>query len=190
VNFAKYIADFSDDQVTAALYMAMGILVMLAFLAKVRSRKYVRRNGWSRFTRFNPYNHLRPCAPMTDAERQVYRNLVMALSPALVVSFQTAMSAMVTHDAKLPSCRIGLVRNTFNRLRVDFALYHFGTNKVLAVVELDDRTHASRQQQQEDARRDRILLAVGIKVVRVRYGQETTPQALAERFAGFIPHRS
>jgi hypothetical protein len=94
---------------------------------------------------------------------------------------------MVTHEARLASWRIGLVRYTFNRLRVDFALYHFGTNKVVAVVELDDRSHASREQKDEDARRDRILLAAGIKVVRLQYGQETTPQALAERFAGFIP---
>jgi hypothetical protein len=73
VKYLDNIPGLTDTQIALALYMAMGVLVVLAFLANVRGRRNVRWNGRRRFTRFNPYNHLKLCAPMTDAERQAYR---------------------------------------------------------------------------------------------------------------------
>jgi hypothetical protein len=168
----------------------MAILVSLALILPRRSRRYVRGHVADQVPRINPYRYLEARKPMTDAERMVYRNLHAAVSPALNVQFQTAVSAIVTHKPILIASRnIAMVRSVFNRLRVDFALYSFSANRYVAVVELDHKTHDTAEQREEDARRDRILIAAGIKVVRLRYGADTIVQALAERFAGFIPHR-
>jgi hypothetical protein len=134
--------------------------------------------------------HTSICRPLTHDHREVFRNLHLAVSPPLNVQFQTAVSAIVTHNPILPPESIGFVRSTFNKLRVDFALYHFEADRYGAVVELDGSSHETPEQKAEEARRDRILTATGIKVARLRYGPDTTVQALAECFAGFIQHRA
>jgi hypothetical protein len=141
----------------------MATLLLCAALFSRRSRRYVRRKAAGQIFRLNPYLYLQGCKPLSRNEREVFRNLHLAVSPPLNVQFQTAVSAMVTHDPILPPESIGLVRSTFNKLRVDFALYHFETERYVAVVELDDRTHDIPEQKAEDARRDRILMAAGIK---------------------------
>jgi hypothetical protein len=178
----------SDEQAARTLSAALAFLIICLACFSRRSRRYIRRKAARPISRINPYLYLQGCKPLSRNEREVFRNLHLAVSPPLNVQFQTALSAMVTHDPMLPPESIGLVRATFNKLRVDFALYHFEAERYVAVVELDDRTHDMPEQKAEDARRDRILMAAGIKVVRVRFGADTTVEALAERFAGFIPH--
>jgi very-short-patch-repair endonuclease len=58
------------------------------------------------------------------------------------------------------------VRNRFDRKRIDFVLEERSTGDVLALVELDDRTHS----QAKDRSRDEITAAAGFLTVRLRAG--------------------
>jgi hypothetical protein len=118
----------SDDVAAGMLYVATAILLLCAANFSRRSHRYVRRKAAGQISRINPYLYLHGCKPLSRNEREVFRNLHLAVSPPLNVQFQTAVSAMVTHDPILPPESIGLVRSTFNKLRVDFALYNSRPN--------------------------------------------------------------
>jgi very-short-patch-repair endonuclease len=74
----------------------------------------------------------------------------------------------------LVDCRKGLtrkestsVRNRFDRKRIDFVLEERSSGDVLALVELDDRTH----REAKDRARDEITNAAGYRTIRLRAGK-------------------
>lgn len=97
----------------------------------------------------------KPRAVMTEREQGMYLRLVEAF-PGEVVLAQVAFSALL--NAKNRE-----VRNRFDRKVADFVVCTKGF-KVLAVVELDDRSHRGREEQ--DAARSALLTNAGYKVVR------------------------
>jgi very-short-patch-repair endonuclease len=51
---------------------------------------------------------------------------------------------------------------------VDFVVYDRYTAAIVAVVELDDRSHDARDRRNRDAFVDRVLGSLGVAIVRVR----------------------
>lgn len=97
---------------------------------------------------------------MSDNEIEFFNRLVQAF-PEYYIFPQVAMSGLVspkTTDFK----KITSIKNTYNRLRVDFVL--FKDKKVLAVIELDDKTHKGKED--KDNKRDGILNQAGYKTFR------------------------
>ncbi len=78
--------------------------------------------------------------------------------PNLIVLSQVSFGALLTAKSRA-------VRNTFDRKRADFVICD-KSFKVLAVVELDDRSHDGREEQ--DANRDKLLTDAGYRVIRYR----------------------
>ena len=102
---------------------------------------------------------------MTARERQMYHLLQTAL-PECTVLAQVAFSALVTAKGWEN-------RNRFNRKVADFVLCSQQLN-VLAVIELDDSSHAGRER--EDKERDAMLRLAGYDTL--RYANFPTQQAL------------
>jgi very-short-patch-repair endonuclease len=51
---------------------------------------------------------------------------------------------------------------------VDFVIYDLSTAAIVAVVELDDRSHDAPSRRDRDAFVDRVLAALGVTILRVR----------------------
>ena len=102
---------------------------------------------------------------MTTREQQMYQLLQTAL-PECTVLAQVAFSALVTAKGWEN-------RNRFDRKVADFVLCSQQLN-VIAVIELDDRSHAGRER--EDKERDTMLRLAGY--VTLRYANFPTQQAL------------
>jgi very-short-patch-repair endonuclease len=94
-------------------------------------------------------------SPLTKREQAMYFRLRDSL-PDFVVLGQVAMSALLTANARA-------VRNTFDRKVLDFVVCSKAFD-VIAVIELDDASHADRATQ--DSRRDSLLTQAGYRVVR------------------------
>ena len=102
---------------------------------------------------------------MTAREQQMYRLLQTAL-PECTVLAQVGFSALVTAKGWAN-------RNRFDRKVADFVLCSQQLN-VIAVIELDDRSHLGRERQ--DGERDAMLRLAGY--VTLRYANFPTQQAL------------
>ncbi|MGK5057261.1 DUF2726 domain-containing protein [Janthinobacterium sp. LB2P49] len=102
---------------------------------------------------------------MTAREKQMYHLLQTAL-PECTVLAQVAFSALVTAKGWAD-------RNRFDRKVADFFLCSKQLN-VLAVIELDDCSHAGRER--HDKERDAMLRLAGY--VTLRYANFPTQQAL------------
>ena len=97
---------------------------------------------------------------MTPNEMEFFERLVKAY-PNYYIFPQVAMSGLLdakTNDGK----KIQGIRNSFNRYRTDFVV--FKDSKVLAIIELDDRTHKGREE--SDAKKDSMLKKAGYKIIR------------------------
>ena len=100
---------------------------------------------------------LRARWPLSDAEQAMYFRLTSTL-PEYIVLAQVSFAALL--DAKSRAAR-----NTFDRKRADFVVVE-RSFKVVAVVELDDKSHDGRSGR--DAARQRLLTDAGYKVLRYR----------------------
>ena len=134
----------------------LAIAALLLFLAMLA----VRGNAKSRAPL-----RLQRKTVMTAREQQMYHLLQTAL-PECTVLAQVAFSALVTAKGWAN-------RNRFDRKVADFVLCSQQLN-VIAVIELDDSSHAGRERQ--DRERDAMLRLAGY--VTLRYANFPTQQAL------------
>lgn len=100
---------------------------------------------------------------VTGNETEFLGRLRRAL-PGLDVHPQVAMSALL--DVNLPADHPEYweVRRQFSMKTVDYVVTERKSQRVLAVVELDDRTHDSKRD--KDAMRDALLASAGIPTLR------------------------
>ncbi len=100
---------------------------------------------------------------MTDNELEFFARLEAAL-PDFKVFSQVAMSGVL--DVTLPPNHPAYwrARSAFDRKRIDYVVCTRSGKRLIAVVELDDRSHDSKHRQ--DAERDAMLAGAGIRTVR------------------------
>jgi len=100
---------------------------------------------------------------MTENEREFFSRLEAAL-PEFRVFSQVAMSGVL--DVTLPPRHPAYwrARSAFDKKRMDYLVCTRGDFRIVAAVELDDRSHASKKAQ--DAKRDAMLASAGIRTVR------------------------
>ncbi len=110
---------------------------------------------------------------MTDNEAEFFGRLVVAL-PEHYVFPQVAMSALLQSSAATARKAHG-DRLRIAQQRVDYVVCDRGCN-VVAVVELDDRTHSAAK----DRLRDGRLLQAGIRTVRFQSKSKPLPAAIRE----------
>jgi very-short-patch-repair endonuclease len=106
---------------------------------------------------------------LTDNEREFYGRLRRAL-PEYTLLTQVSMGALVDIGASVSDRFRVRLREMFNRKIVDFVVCDQNFN-VVALIELDDRTHVA----QKDALRDTLTNRAGY--VTLRYESKTKPSA-------------
>lgn len=129
-------------------WLIVGLFVLFFVVALTKKK------GRSRYTSGIPPT-ARP--PLTRREQELFLILCSAFpAPRFFVLSQVAFSALLTS-------RDQSVRNGFNRKVADFVLCD-GDLKVIAVIELDDSSHAGRED--KDDARDSLLTGAGYRVQR------------------------
>jgi very-short-patch-repair endonuclease len=103
---------------------------------------------------------------MTAREREVISMIETAV-PHCRVHAQVAMAAIVDCNGGLTRAQRASIRNRFDRKIVDFVLEDKSSGNVLAIVELDDRTHSATR----DRARDEITRAAGHRTIRLPAGK-------------------
>ena len=99
---------------------------------------------------------------LTHTEQKFFRLLISAL-PEYYIFPQVAFSALLTHKGK-DGYRL---RNSFNRSVADFVVVD-QNSQVLAIIELDDKTHDKIRSREKDEKRDEMLEMAGYKILRYR----------------------
>ena len=115
---------------------------------------------------------------MTANEAEFFGRLKRAL-PHHEVFPQVAFAALLTDDGKTMSRKARWsVRARFDRKIADFVICDRRTLQVVALVELDDRTHIAS----DDRKRDAITKAAGYQTIRFQSRQKPSEAEIAEVF--------
>jgi very-short-patch-repair endonuclease len=72
---------------------------------------------------------------------------------------------------------------------VDFVLYDLKTARIIAAIELDDRSHQRPERQVRDAFFDEALSAAGVLLLRVRASSQYNPYAIRRYIELATSHR-
>lgn len=121
--------------------------------------------SWARRPRF------RPCTVMTANEREFYQRILQAC-PDCEIWPQVPLLALVRPDARDGSRAFWAAFRQISNARVDWVIAR--NMDVLAIIELDDRSHDAKR----DARRDDILKGCGYRVLRFQSKNRPNPQQI------------
>jgi very-short-patch-repair endonuclease len=125
---------------------------------------------------------------LTEREQSLYRNL-LDLYPDHKLFVQVALSQLIDVPEGHPE-RLS-IRNQFSQLVADFVLCRSNLS-VIAVIELDDRSHERPKRQAADARKNKALADAGIRLVRIPAGKlpsEDALRALVDGVGGAVEDR-
>jgi very-short-patch-repair endonuclease len=140
--------DYRSQDLFMTMFLSAFALAMVAFYLAVVYHQHQRQG---RRSAGRPMRR----KPLTHREQAMY-NLLTQCMPDHFVLAQVALSALLTsHDRA--------TRNVFSRKVADFVVCSRAF-EVLAVIELDDKSHRSRDAL--DAKRDAILTRAGYRVLR------------------------
>jgi hypothetical protein len=116
--------------------------------------------------------------PLLSAnEKEFFIRLSQAL-PACHVLTQVALGALLQPNVRNNNKEYYRARGVFSQKIADYVICN-GNMDVLAVVELDDRTHRN----DKDAKRDAMLVQAGYKVIRWDSKNKPTAEQIRERFS-------
>jgi hypothetical protein len=113
---------------------------------------------------------------LTDREQSLYQSLVR-LYPDHKIFIQVALSQLIDVPEDHPERQS--IRNRFSQLVADFVLSRADLS-VVAVIELDDRSHERRDRQDADARKTKALVDAGLRLVRIPAGVLPSEEELRE----------
>jgi hypothetical protein len=111
---------------------------------------------------------------LSRREKKLYQILV-ALYPDHRLLVQVALSQLIHIDRNHPQSES--IRARYKQLVADFVLCRSDLS-VLAVIELDDRTHAWPKRKAADARKNKALADARIRLVRIPAGRLPSPDTL------------
>lgn len=120
-------------------------------------------------------------ALLTENEKEFYQRLKRAL-PDHEIFPQVAMGAVLAPSVDRSSRRYHQIRGTFSQKIIDFVICD-ASLKVVAVVELDDRTHNAAR----DEKRDAMLNCANYRVLRWRSKKKPSEDEIRARVVGPKP---
>lgn len=122
---------------------------------------------WARRIRY------RRASVMTANEREFYQRLLIAL-PDCEIWPQVPLLALVRPDAREGSRTFWVAFKQISNARVDWVIAR--NMEVIAVIELDDRSHDAKR----DAKRDQILKSCGYRVLRFQSNKRPNHEQIYE----------
>jgi hypothetical protein len=114
---------------------------------------------------------------LTPNEIEFLHRLERAL-PAYRVFPQVSFAALLTDDGRLSTKARWSVRARFDRKIADFVVCEGGSLRVVALIELDDRTHVASADRQRDA----ITKAAGYQTFRFQSRQKPSLSEISALF--------
>ena len=117
-------------------------------------------------------------APLMTKRERIVCEMIERAVPHARIHAQVSMGAILRPAAGLGRSRSTSVRNRFSSKRVDFVLEDRASGDIIAIVELDDRTH----NRSADRQRDRMTAQAGYLTIRlgpIRHTFASVQQALA-----------
>lgn len=112
---------------------------------------------------------------MTDNEFEFFNRLIQAL-PDYYIFPQVSFGAILDSIGETAQEK-QRIRFTFSQKRADYVIYN-NYKQIVAIVELDDRTHNV----QNDAKRDAMLNEAGYKVLRFQSKQKPSISEISKIF--------
>lgn len=146
--------------VLGAVVIAAGLLALVWCLMKLRTHKAPKEEeAW-------PFETVRGGHLLTDAEWFVYERLSTALDKHHILC-KVAMGQLLSVSKETRTPKQGEVNwgAKIDRQALDYVVCA-SDGKVIAVVELDDASHAKPDQQRADAAKDKALSSAGVHLVR------------------------
>jgi len=113
---------------------------------------------------------------LTPREQSLYQDLV-SLYPDHKLFVQVALSQLIDIDRKHPESES--IRARYKQLAADFVLCRADLG-VVAVIELDDRSHERRDRKDADARKSKALADAGLRLVRIPAGALPSEEKLRQ----------
>jgi hypothetical protein len=113
---------------------------------------------------------------LTERERSLYQSL-LTLYPDHKLFIQVALSQLVDVHRNHPDRES--IRNRYKQLVADFVLCRSDLS-VVAVVELDDRSHERADRRDADARKNKAFADAGIRLIRIPAGKLPPIEKLRE----------
>jgi len=113
---------------------------------------------------------------LSPREQSLYQRL-LSLYPKYQVFVQVALSQLIDVDRNHPESES--IRARYKQLVADFVLCRADLS-VVAVIELDDRSHERRDRQDADARKTKALVDAGLRLVRIPAGALPSEEELRE----------
>jgi hypothetical protein len=113
---------------------------------------------------------------LSPREQSLYQSL-LSLYPRHQVFVQVALSQLIDVDHNHPESES--IRARYKQLVADLVLCRADLS-VVAVIELDDRSHKRRARQDADARKTKALVDAGLRLVRIPAGALPSEEELRE----------
>jgi hypothetical protein len=158
LNSYPLLADPMNMAAIAALFVLVAVLLL------VRSRR-----PWHTRVRRKPL--------LTPNEAEFFYRLTRAL-PTYRIFPQVSFAAFLTDDGKLGNNARWSLRARFDRKIADFVVCEPRTLKIVALIELDDRTHSASA----DRKRDALTKAAGYQTLRFQSKQKPSEAEIAALF--------
>lgn len=119
---------------------------------------------------------------LTENEKEFFHRLKRAL-PGYEVFPQVAMGSVLAPNVDRGDRRYHQIRGTFSQKIIDFLICDGETLKVVAIVELDDRTHNAER----DEKRDAMLKSAKYRVLRWHSKKKPSEAEIRARVIGTKP---
>lgn len=116
---------------------------------------------------------------LTENEKEFFLRLKRAL-PGHHIFPQVAMGSILDPNVDRRDRRYLQIRGTFSQKIIDFLICDGETFKIIAVVELDDRTHNAER----DEKRDAMLKVAGYRVIRWHSKKKPTEDQIRTQVEG------
>jgi very-short-patch-repair endonuclease len=145
------------------------VIILLLLVVAAEAALSPGRKAW--------LSHITAKPLLTPNEIEFFHRLQRAL-PAYQVLPQVAFAAFLTDDGKLSSKARWSVRNRFDRKIADFVVCERASLKVVALIELDDKTHKA----DADQKRDAITKAAGYQTFRFQSRKKPSEAEIAALF--------
>lgn len=115
---------------------------------------------------------------LTDNEREFFLRLQRALA-GYVICPQVSMGAILQPNvSRKDNKRYFKIRGTFAQKIIDYVICDPKTLQVLAIIELDDRSHSL----EKDKARDKMLASAGYKLMRWQSKKKPTEEEIKAEF--------
>lgn len=112
---------------------------------------------------------VKPIPIMSDAERAFFHTLVKATANRYEIFPQIPLARIIAQSSGKISPKVwGILQNS----RIDFVLAHPKFLGAVAVIELDDSSHAQAITRERDKIKERILRDAGIPLLRFQVGDK------------------